>query len=219
MLDINAALFGTIRRMHAVQRYSSLPVLRPENVAEHSWQVAMLSYMIGLDVREREHGWTVNMELLLSKAICHDLSEVLSGDIIRSFKHSSPEVSSAINRADEINMRKLLIELSGDPAWQNSRWSDVWIAWANAKGTSRESGIVALADMLCVVSYCQEEHALGNRKLDHILKAVYEGALAPMRRDMLWTRPYIDGVFPNALWHDPYAPENLNIRVDQPPTA
>ena len=71
MLDIDQLLTGSIHRMSHVNRYSSVPVNRKENVAEHSWFVAFYAYMIGKDLEAHQH--EVDFGELLSRALVHDL--------------------------------------------------------------------------------------------------------------------------------------------------
>lgn len=192
---MTSVLSGTLRRMHNVQRYSSIPVVRTENVAEHSWQITMICYLIGHDLQA--HGITVMMESLLSKALTHDVSEALSGDIIRSYKHSSEQMIIACHAADRLNMLDLCCELDGEGT--DSLMQD----WINAKDSSLEGHIVKLADLLCVVSYCMEEHALGNSKIDFVLRELYTTTLSGYHTHT-YLAPYVDPLFPNREWRDPY---------------
>lgn len=194
-LSVANALTGTLRRMHAVQRYSSLPVVRSENVAEHSWQIAALCSLIAEDLWLE--GKRVDIGKLLTRAIFHDVSEALSGDIIRSYKHSSQEMLTACGNADADNMISLQAEIGGRAGRVMSK------AWAEAKGKDLEGEIVALADLLCVVAYCVEEHALGNRKIDHVLRGAYEGPLVVYHTHW-YLAQYVNDLFPNRKWNDPY---------------
>lgn len=191
-LDIRAALNGKLRRMHYVQRYSSLPVVRPENVAEHSWQIAMLSYLIGRDLESR--GITIVMGDLLAKAVTHDMSEAISGDIIRSYKYSSAAMTRACQDADLINMDALVKEIGVDILFDD---------WQNAKDGMLEGQIVKLADWLCVVSYCVAERRLGNLEIEGVLRHLYETAISTYHGHEYLHR-YVDELFPNRQWDDPY---------------
>lgn len=157
-MNLKALLHGTIRRMHSVRRYSSIPVIQPENVAEHSWQVAMIAMTIADDINSAAGHRIFDVESVLRKALVHDLSEVSSGDVIRSYKHSSADILEAMNIADEANMKKLANELDYG---ELSEW------WSYSKRFD-EGELVALADLLCVVSYCAAEERLGNSGMHDI---------------------------------------------------
>lgn len=202
-LDINYALFGKLRRMHHVRRYSSMPLVHAENVAEHSWQVTMLSYLIGKDVQAR--GYVVELEELLSKALVHDISEILSGDIIRPYKYSSRAMREACQQADVKSMAELIGGLYGQDA-VNLAISDLFNDWAEAKGHTIEGEIVKLCDALVVVSKCVEEKMTGNGLIDGVLKELYEGLLREMRSHPVLDT-YVKDVFPSDQWDDPYPKE------------
>lgn len=194
MLDIREALTGTLRRMHYVQRYSSIPTVKPENVAEHSWQVAMLGYLMAVDTNMRHKEVSVDTGQVVLKAIVHDVTEAMSGDIIRSFKHGSQAMKNACEEQDFNNI-VLLEERLGI--------RDLVTRFCNAKSEDLEGTIVALADMLTVVSYCVSEHRLGNRQADFVLQELYEKELVRWHNHpkLGW---YVTTIFPTGNYTDAY---------------
>jgi putative hydrolase of HD superfamily len=179
--------------MHHVTRYSSLPVIKPENVAAHSWQVAFITYLIAHDLTEAGH--QVDLGIALSGAITHDVSECLSGDIIRSYKYSSPEMEDITRRADAANVEKLAEQIGVSLLWD----------WTGAKDYSLEGRIVAFADYVCVVTYCVEEHRMGNTMLDQIVEGVYLNLLRPLRDNKLFG-VYVRQLFPKDDYLSGYLP-------------
>lgn len=194
-MNIREVLTGRMRRMHHIGRYSSIPVINRENVAAHSWEVAFYSMLIAADLHEREH--EIDYGSLLLKAINHDVSEVLSGDIIRSYKHGSPQMLQACHEADQVNMNKLLKEIGGTPGLVMG-WS-----WSDAKNESLEGAVVRFSDMLCVVSYCVEEMRMGNTLIAYILEELYDEHLKQYHEDPIFA-PYMQDLFPNRNWRDPF---------------
>lgn len=195
-LNLHTALLGSVRRLHHIQRYSSIPVLKPESVAAHSWQIAFISMLIGWDLAHR--GTHVMMGDLLQRAICHDLNEAMSGDIIRSYKYSDPEVTRVLKGADEKLTHKLSREFgasSGDNAYEE---------WITAKDHMLEGHIVALADVLAVVTYCVEESRMGNSELDLILRRAYEQVLVPRFANHQYLGRYVTQIFPDGNYMDAY---------------
>ena len=76
-----------VKRLTAVWRYSSIPVAVRENVAEHSYWVALYAVLI---VRELGAGQDVQGMVAIDGLI-HDVGECVTGDVVRPFKYSSPE--------------------------------------------------------------------------------------------------------------------------------
>ena len=171
MLDLSN-LHGSIRRMHHVVRFSSLPTIRQENVAAHSWEVAFISYLIAHDLNARL--FPVDVGRVLIKAVTHDVSECMSGDVIRSYKYGTDAMIRATREADSINVRALSEELGSERTW----WD-----WTESKDDSLAGRVVAFGDYVCVVTKCVEEHRMGNTMLDQIVEGVYRTLLQPLRDD------------------------------------
>jgi 5'-deoxynucleotidase len=161
-MNLFEIITGQIGRMSYVNRYSSYPANRRENVAEHSWWVAFIAYLIALDLRSQ--GEQVDLEQVLCGAVTHDISEVISGDVIRSYKHANPEIRDAMKRADYDNTE----EMTAD--WPAQVFDD----WHSAKTTSLAGEIVEFADQAAVMFYCREEDRSGNRAIRAVLKQAYE---------------------------------------------
>lgn len=203
MMDLFSILNGPMRRMSHVNRYSSIPVHRPENVAEHSWWVTMIAYLIADDLFLQ--GVNIKMELVLSKALVHDLSECVSGDIIRSYKYSSPEVRKTLGDADRINMQGITSKMG-------SVGPSVYHDWARAKADGLEGDIVAFADMVGVVIYCREEYLMGNRQIELVLKEMYETWFHKYH-EVEHLSQYIDRMFPNGAYTDALQYADIRPRI------
>lgn len=193
-MNLFEAMTGPIARMSYVNRYSSFPVNRRENVAEHSWWVSFIAFLIAQDVQLRT-GRSIVWEMLFKRALLHDVSECLSGDIIRSYKHSNPSIERMMKLADEQNMDSLC-EGIGEPAG-----TSVLVAWMAAKDDTIEGRIVAFADMAAVAFYCREEDRSGNRAIRQVLKEMYERWFHTFHEDKLFA-PYMEQMFPTHRWPD-----------------
>ncbi len=152
-----------MRRLSHIRRYSSIQVLRPENVAEHSFYCALMAYTIATDLKNR--GYAINPDLAMRKALFHDLEESMTGDILRSFKYSTPALLEAIERSGMMRME----ELAGDFGVAGDI---VHGTWAESK-EGREGDVVAFCDLLCVVAYVREERLAGNTHLDEVAREVF----------------------------------------------
>ena len=138
-------IINTCRSTAIVSRYSQSHLQRPENVLEHTGFVAVACLAIGQLHPE------VNMESLLSKAICHDLEESVIGDIINPVKYATPEITAALeNLALEV-IDNISIELD---------FPSLPILWMNSKDDSLEGRIVTIVDVISVVAKLYEEVAI-----------------------------------------------------------
>ncbi len=197
-MDLFEAMNGTTRRLSHVLRYSSLPVQRSENVAEHSFYVAFYGYLIALDIEPMSHNGRKKVDpyMVMEKAMLHDFSEAISGDIIRSFKHGTPGLKEIIDQADDVNMAKIADKYGVSGPYIHTMWK-------LAKDGSLEGKIVMFADFLSMIAYCREEHLLGNKHLDHVL---YHGHkdMVEIFGDDEYLRKYLDQVFPTGDYRDAY---------------
>lgn len=151
---ISELLNGECRRLCRVFRYNSTPVLRTENVAEHSWYVAYICLMMWF--RLRDSGVELDRGKLLSKAILHDLDEMLTGDIPRPFKHHSEQTKTLLNSAAESLFR--------DWADRFHLPNELWSEWKYSK-EGPEGLVIKFADFATAVSYITEEVLMGNKLL------------------------------------------------------
>lgn len=191
-MNLFDAITGKISRMSHVTRYSSIAVIRRENVAEHSWWVAFTSMLIGIDLGGP--GPMVNLGKLVTRALVHDLSECVSGDIIRTFKYSDPALTAAIQAADELSIRELAQDLGKASGL-------VTESWRNAKDESLEGDIIRFADMAVVAFYCREEDRTGNRGIRPVLQVMYDTWLHEFH-DHRYLGPYVDEMFPTRHYTD-----------------
>lgn len=166
-LNMRELLLGRPTRLRYVVRFSICPRVHDESVAEHSFYTAYFAMMIAQDLMVREV--EVNGYEVASKALIHDMDETYSGDMIRMFKHSSPEIKDAMDKAAEGFMEQHSKDLLGHEG--------LCTIWKNAKSDNLEGAIVSLADFLSVLSYVVQEIQSGNHVMyEHLedLKKFYE---------------------------------------------
>jgi 5'-deoxynucleotidase YfbR-like HD superfamily hydrolase len=148
-------------RLAAIFRYSTLPTIHRESVAEHTCFVVLNSYAICVDLIRR--GYDVDMGATLRCAAVHDIDEALTGDFIRTFKYSDPSLTSAIKNGT----RKLMATLELDPMLLRD--------WEDAKADTLEGHVVELADLWSLTQFASREVRLGSsygRELLHRGEAV-----------------------------------------------
>lgn len=154
------------RRLRHLKRCNNFPTILPEDVAQHSWFTAVLAMTIAdqhnawidqHDFQETEtkfYNRKVSVEEVLRKAILHDTSECITGDIPYNVKHLNEEAHKAIETAVNQKMDEFYKDCS-----------HILKDYQNWEATCKEgvSGyIVNIADMLELAIYCAEEVYAGN---------------------------------------------------------
>ena len=130
---------------------------QPENDAEHSLQVAMIAHAIAVLGRDR-YGRDVNPEHVLTLAVYHDATEVMTGDLPTPVKYYSEDLRGAYRHLEDLSADRLLALLPGE---MRSAFEP---CLKQKKGYDRD--IVKAADKICAYIKCLEEQRAGNREFD-----------------------------------------------------
>ncbi len=158
MSAIREVLYGEFRRVSYVYRYSALPVLNRENVAEHSWWTAVIAMTIATEVGHAELIGDV-----AARGILHDIEEIGTGDLVREAKYFDDKMRADFARVEMAFANRLFDKLGTKVGDQ------LWNIWKQAKDPDDLAGqIVALADLFCVIAYVRWERSMGNTKLERI---------------------------------------------------
>lgn len=157
---VNVLFEGEINKLSNINRFSSIPVIRYENVAEHSYYVSIYSLLVGLDLIQA--GANVALSSLLTKSLVHDIDESISGDFLRSFKYSDIELVKIIKK----NCERLTLSIFNKYSETPDKLYKHWLA---DKDASLEGCIVRIVDLLAVSIYCKSEINKGNKNLVYVL--------------------------------------------------
>jgi 5'-deoxynucleotidase YfbR-like HD superfamily hydrolase len=155
-LNIKEMIGGSPARLRWVYRYSTSRVRHPESVAEHSFFVAFYALMVGRWVNNKvdrdPQQMPVNIGLLLSRAVIHDVEECATGDFPRNFKHGDPELHKLLENAAKKEMKGILDRLIEGPDQLG-----FYALWLNAKDPSSEGRILEFCDFLAVLGFLLQE--------------------------------------------------------------
>lgn len=129
-------------RLAYIIRYSNVPRVKDESVAEHSFFVAVL-------VMKFYDQYKFNLGVALQIAIAHDCPESMTNDLSHETKTLFPEIKDVIKRAEKEFLKQM--------------------PYAIKRGVELlemdtvESKIVALADAMQCHQYSSHEASLGNQ--------------------------------------------------------
>lgn len=99
--------FAYISRMRFIQRWALMRNTAPENVQEHSHQVAVLAHALAV-IRNEKFGGRLDPGAVAVAALYHDASEILTGDMPTPIKYDNPTIQSAYKEVEAVAERKLL---------------------------------------------------------------------------------------------------------------
>ena len=139
----------------------------------------MIAHAIAVIARDR-YGKPVNPEHVLSLAVYHDATEVMTGDLPTPVKYHNEELRGAYHRLEEVSADRLLALLPDDlrPAFTPCLKQE--------PGYARD--VVKAADRISAYIKCLEEKRAGNREFDYAAENVrrsIESIDLPEVRDFL----------------------------------
>ena len=145
--------FAYIARLRYIRRWGLMRSSMSENDAEHSLQVAMLAHGMAL-IGKNRYGRDCNPEHIVTLAVYHDASEVITGDMPTPIKYYAPEIRDAYKKVEAVACGRLLAML---PDELRPDYDDVLDC---ADGEVLE--LVKAADKLSAYIKCVEELKAGN---------------------------------------------------------
>ncbi|MZI92207.1 5'-deoxynucleotidase [Vibrio sp. CAIM 722] len=165
--------FAHLARMKLIQRWPLMRSVSSENISEHSLQVAFVAHALAV-IKNKKFGGNLNPERIAIKAMYHDSSEVLTGDLPTPVKYYNPEIAKEYKKIESAAERRLLAML---PEELQEDFAPFLLAEA---ADPIEAAVVKQADCLCAYLKCLEElsagnqeYALAKKRLDVTLKERY----------------------------------------------
>lgn len=172
--------FAYLDRLRLIRRWGLMRNLAPENDMEHSLQTAMIAHGLAAIANSR-YGKHIDERTVVTLAIYHDVSEVITGDLPTPVKYKTPEIQDAY-RSLESNAKQRLCEMLPDDLRPS------FAPWLQPDETSQEWRIVKTADRISAYLKCLEEEKLGNCDFrsakETILRSIEESPL-PEVQDFL----------------------------------
>lgn len=145
--------FAYISRMRFIQRWALMRNTAPENVQEHSHQVAVLAHALAV-IRKEKFGGAIDPGAVAVAALYHDASEILTGDMPTPIKYDNPAIQHAYKEVEAVAEKKLLHML---PEELQSVYAPI-LTPADAEVEK----LVKAADKLSAYIKCVEELKAGN---------------------------------------------------------
>ena len=166
------AFFDRVQKLREIDRCSNTPHIKPYSVAQHSFYVTLYALVFAHIENERitterrgadDHYY--NVELVLQKALVHDLEESETGDILFPLHSENPEFKDKLdfirNKCVEDKVFKELPELTKELLIR---------LWKTSKDNSTEGNLVACMDKFEILMYAVSEVQLGNNSFHEIYR-------------------------------------------------
>ena len=160
-------LFAYLSRMKFIRRWSLMHSTYPENIQEHSLQVALVTHMLAV-IRNRLFSGRVNPERAATLALYHDVGEILIGDLPTPVKYFNPEIKTAYKAIEETAVQKLFGMLPEELR------DDYQPFFVQDEADRDHTELVKAADKLCAYLKCLEEISAGNQEFSQAEQTLKE---------------------------------------------
>ena len=170
--------YALLSRMRYITRWGLMRNSFSENIAEHSFQVAILAHALALIRRDILHLDAPDPDRCAVAALYHDASETLTGDMPTPIKYHNPEIKAAYKQVEKIAGNRLL-----DMLPRELRASYEHLVLEDEAATLP---IVKAADKLSAHLKCLEEQKAGNTDFDSAAKQTWEAMQKMDRPELNW---------------------------------
>jgi 5'-deoxynucleotidase len=164
--------FAYLYRLRYIERWSLMRNVMKENVAEHSFHVALLTHGL-CSIANEIFGKHVPIEKIVTKALFHDVTEVFTGDIPTPVKHHNKEILHNFREIENLAAKRLISMI---PDTLKPIYSQL------IEGKTEESEwkqYIKAADLLDAYLKCVSELSTGNKEFS-VAKKQIEQALKKM---------------------------------------
>lgn len=158
--------FAFLSRMKYITRWGLMRNTLPENIQEHSLQVAMIAHGLAL-IKNKYFDGKVNPDRVAVLGIFHDCNEIITGDMPTPIKYMNPEINKAYKDIEELSKGKLLTML---PAELEPEYRGIICGEDDIESWR----LVKAADRISAYTKCLEEVKAGNKEFKKASESVYK---------------------------------------------
>ena len=170
--------YALMGRMRYITRWGLMRNTFSENIAEHSFQVAVLAHALALIRRDILKLPTPDPDRCATASLYHDASEILTGDLPTPIKYYNPHIKDAYKQVEHIAGNRLL-----DMLPQELRTS---YEHPVLEDDEEVLPFIKAADKLSAHIKCLEEQKAGNTEFDSAARQTWEAMKAMDRPELNW---------------------------------
>lgn len=157
--------YALLDRMKWINRWGLMKNGYTENLAEHSFQVAILAHALCI-ISNEYFGTSLSPQKAAETAMFHDVPEIITGDMPTPIKYSSEELKTTYKKIEETAAEKISGLLPEELRKHYSSLTD--------GENSPEWKYVKAADTLSAYIKCINETSAGNRDFEAAKKNTFE---------------------------------------------
>lgn len=145
--------FAYLNRMKYINRWGLMRSAMTENIMEHSQQVAVVAHALATISNVYFNG-NLDANSIAVKALFHETSEVLTGDLPTPIKYFNPEIRDAYKKLESYSNDRLLTHLPSELSAEYDKIIN--------SNDEVEHKFVKYADKICAYIKCIDEVKMSN---------------------------------------------------------
>lgn len=107
---MNSVFLALLHRLRSTNRWSGMVSMQPEDVAQHTFGVAVIAHML-CEIDKEIYGEKPKTEEVLAAALLHDATEAILTDVVAPVKKYSPEVEEAFHHLESVAQVQMIQSL------------------------------------------------------------------------------------------------------------
>lgn len=159
--------FAFLSRMKFINRWGLMRNTHPENIQEHSLQVAVIAHALAV-IRNTYFCGALNTERVAVLAMYHDSNEIITGDMPTPIKYYNPDIRNAYKEVEHLSKEKLVSML---PDEMKDKFRKILFIQEDEKDSWE---IVKAADRIAAYIKCVEEEKAANSEFRKAGDAIYK---------------------------------------------
>lgn len=189
---MDSHFFATLSRMKYIERWALMRSSRPENISEHSLEVAMIAHALAV-IGNTRYNREIDAERAALIGLYHDASEIITGDMPTPVKYFNANIRNAYKDVEAIANDRLLSQLPEDLRYA---YEDIFRPDRSDPKEALLQRLVKAADKLSALIKCIEEERSGNQEF-RSAKESTERALKYMAEELPEVRDFLRDFLPS----------------------
>ena len=185
---VESHFFALLSRLKYIERWALMRSASPENLADHSLEVAMIAHALCV-IGNVRYNKSLNAERAALIGMYHDASEIITGDMPTPVKYFNSEIRSAYAKVEEAAAERLISALPDD---LKSVYEDI----LHGNDDEYLMRLVKAADKISAFIKCVDEEHAGNEEFKTAADST-RVAIDAMAADMPEVRDFLREFLPS----------------------
>lgn len=155
--------YAMLSRMKNIYRWGLMRNTKPENLSEHSLEVAFIAHALCI-IENKKFGGKLDANAVAVTAMYHDTTEIITGDMPTPIKYYNPQIKSVYKEIEGVAAQKLVSML---PDYMRDEFKPIYFC-----NDEKINKIVKAADKISAYIKCLEEMKMGNSEFSVASKTI-----------------------------------------------